>query len=322
MADKHSTIGKTVLAAYNAKVESILGSKLLTDRQWRNPDGELQAAEPWQQYFGVEFELEVDKNSTAVTDLYAKCSPLQRDTLNARDEYKNYWLAHYVAGRVLPSCSKFAIAKRDGSMSNGIEFVSLPMSLSLHQKSWASFFEAVNKEGLVVRKTCGMHVHVSRGLLTNLQVGKILQFLHTPLNSKLVCLIAGRTPPKKYANLESPYRVKDCLRMSQRYSAFNLTNAHTVEFRIFKGVSAENRFLANLEFCAALVSFCAPANTSLRELTAKNFLQFVSRNASMYRNLEAFLVAKRVLRRRHKKVTAAKLKKFKIGDYAIKTDLK
>lgn len=299
---------KPTLAAYNAKIQSLLGEKLLSDNPWRsykdpeqNLTGGVVYRDPWDRYFGVEFELEVDLQSPAIRDFLETLSAEDRKTALSRDEYKNTWLAHEVARKVLPTCKDIAIAKRDGSMQNGVEFVSLPMSLTMHQRAWGKFFESVNEHGLTVKKTCGMHVHVSRDHLTDLQIGKILNWLHNPLNGKLVRYLAGRLPPDKYANIKTPYKIKDAVSLKQRYTAFNLTNTHTIEFRIFKGVADERRFLCNLEFCAALVSFCGAGVTSLRELNAATFLKYVSANGSIYRNLEAFLISRRLLKRRHKK---------------------
>ena len=302
----------TVLKPYNHKIQSSLGDVKITDRIHRNQDGQLVAQEPWRTYFGVEFELEINAKSPKCQQLLDGLKPEEVKYLYSKDEYKNTIFAHFVASRVTPSVEKFAIAKRDGSLANGIEVVSLPMSLTAHQTYWDQFFKDVNEWGLDCTRTCGMHVHVSRELMTDLQIGKVLQWMHDPKNAKIITIIAGRCPPDKYANLKNKYTIKHARTMRERYSAFNLTNTHTVEFRIFKGVKDKQRFLVNLEFCAALISFCASCQTSLKNIDAKSFLTFVSSNASMYRNLEAFLIAKRLLKRRFKKLSASKIKKYNI----------
>lgn len=308
-------VPKPVLEAYNAKVQNSLGDSFLADRKFLVHDDNRRVVQtdqdPWKKYFGVEFELEVDRDSESIKKLLSELTPAQQKALSSVDPYKNTWLCHLIAGRVIKHCAKYAIAKRDGSMAEGIEVVSLPMTLGMHHKGWGGFFASVRENGLVVKKTCGMHVHVSRELMTDLQIGRILSFMHNPANSKLITIIAGRCPPDKYASIKGVKKVSDVQKSSsQRYSAFNLTNTHTVEFRIFKGVDNEERFLVNLEFCAALVDFCRPCSCSVRELQARNFLTFVTENASMYRNLEAFLISKRLLKRRHKKFTKAMQKKY------------
>ena len=50
--------------------------------------------------------------------------------------------------------------------------------------------------------SCGLHIHVSRGSITELQLGKILTFVYSPSNRNFMVGIAGRTS-ERYAELTS-----------------------------------------------------------------------------------------------------------------------
>jgi hypothetical protein len=79
-----------------------------------------------------------------------------------------------------------------------------------------------------------------------------------------------------------------------RYTALNLLNAATVEFRIFKGTLKHLEFHAALEFCAALVRYCGNAARSIKEATSwVHFVAWLSRSQQRaeFPHLCSFLAA-------------------------------
>lgn len=165
----------------------------------------------------------------------------------------------------------YVCLKHDGSLgSGGFEIVTRPDSVDVHRKYWTPLLGANPGKVLQSWQTgrCGMHVHVSRAGLSQLQLGKMLCFLNDPANEGFVCKVAGRRnsrwsriEKKKVGDIRRPYAITD------RYVALNLCNRRTAEFRIFKGTLSARGFFKNLEFCAALVEFTAPCKASLTDAT-------------------------------------------------------
>lgn len=190
--------------------------------------------------------------------------------------------------RFLPE--NYCVLKHDGSLGpGGFEIVTRPDSVAVHTKQWHRMLMASPSEHLKSWTTgrCGMHVHVSRAPLSQLQIGKMLVFLNAPENDALVVKIAGRRN-SSWAKIEKK-KLTDVRHSPDRYSALNLTNSRTIEFRIFKGTLNYIAFLKNIEFCKALVDFCAPSSRGIAEATSgKAFLEWVSHKD--YPNLYQWLV--------------------------------
>lgn len=55
----------------------------------------------------------------------------------------------------------------------------------------------------VASERCGLHIHVSRSALTELQLGKIINFVYSPSNKDFIVMIAGRES-KRYAEISTP----------------------------------------------------------------------------------------------------------------------
>ena len=188
---------------------------------------------------------------------------------------------------------KYITCKEDASLGcEGFEIVTRPDSMSVHRRQFAKLFSSDVFGHLRSWETegrCGMHVHVTRSVLTELQIGKMLCFLNLPYNERFVSYIAGRRSGSYCHRKER--KVTDAKRHRERGSALNLRNSNTVEFRIFKGTLLDTSFYKNLEFVEALVAYCAPANRSIGEsVSHKGFCELLSRKD--YPNLYKFLEAR------------------------------
>lgn len=193
----------------------------------------------------------------------------------------------------------YCTLKRDGSLGEaGVEIVTRPDSVAVHKRMFAAFFKDSPGRALSSWNTgrCGMHVHVSRSALSELQIGKMLCFLNEPAAVNFISKIAGRKPCS-WCKVHKK-KVGDVFREGDRYTALNVTGSNTVEVRIFKGTLAEVGFLKNLEFVQALVEFTSPASRSIAEATSyRAFCEWLPRKA--YPNLFQFLVSKGFIRRRN-----------------------
>lgn len=198
-----------------------------------------------------------------------------------------------------------AIMKRDGSLSDGVEIVSIPASIEKHKEKYKPFFE--EKHTLQAKENCGIHIHVSRGNTSFLALGRILSFMSQ--NAEHIYKIAGRKSDN-YArinkwDLTSPWtavhetdKYKKLPKFNwQKYTGVNLLPNHTMEFRIFKSTTNFSEFCRFLEFTESILSYCQLAGDDnkgkIRKISDmfifQNYKDFVEQRGSAYPNLSKFL---------------------------------
>jgi len=170
--------------------------------------------------------------------------------------------------------------ENDGSLSNGFEIISQPMGLDKHRDLWAWLKDknAVRSLRSHNTTTCGLHVHVSKDGLSKLQIAKIVSFINDPDNEDLVRAVARRYA-EGYCRIKSK-KIGRSAQSDDRYEAVNITPRKTIEFRIFKGSLKYESVMAAIQFSNALVEFCGRSTTSIRELKADKFLEFIRSDES------------------------------------------
>lgn len=188
------------------------------------------------------------------------------------------------------------IVKEDGSLSNGCELVSMPMSLEAHRlHNWGSILTDSLRS--VARSantsTCGFHVHINRAALKPLTVGKMLVMVNSPdpLMTEFLELVAQRSAG--HWCQKSPKKLSDGRAMhSAHYDILGLTSKGTCELRMFKGNLIPDRVYKNLEFCHALVRFCEKTSGKYVE-NAGVFMAWLLKNKADYPALTAYLSARK-----------------------------
>lgn len=197
--------------------------------------------------------------------------------------------------------SRYVIAKEDGSLGVDIELNTAPASLSYHQNQWmesASNWKRVCTDRKITshnQGNCGIHVHVSRDPLSQLQIGKLQVFLNALNTADFVTCIAQRTA--------NQYCMRQGKKLTDkhnydRFSALNLQNSNTIEFRIFRGNTRVKRILKCLEFADSLTRYCGAAEVSIREFCdVDRFLRWLTHSSrkAAYPNLIGYLVEKNYL---------------------------
>ncbi len=189
------------------------------------------------------------------------------------------------------------IMKRDGSV-NGMEIVTIPALISTHQKKLQPFMEDPEvKDVLVPRANCGIHIHLARKGLSFLQQAKIIAFLNNPANVEYVKSIAGRDVTQVHYCKVNPNTTMEFAgskfnqgesQFGDRYSALNLHNNNTVEFRIFKSTLDYQEFAGMLEFVEAMRQFTIPGATCLpakETIKLENFINWINSNKKHFPNL-------------------------------------
>lgn len=180
--------------------------------------------------------------------------------------------------------------KHDGSLEDGFELVSHPMSLDFHcaEMPWAAVLAEAARLGYCSHQTttCGLHVHVSRNAFGETEeeqeevIARILFFFEKNWNELL--RFSRRTPRQlerwaaRYGYKEWPMDILDHAKKGGgggRYACVNLQNEDTIEFRIFRGTLKYNTLIATLQLVDKIcdVALCL-SDDEIRAVTWSEFV--------------------------------------------------
>lgn len=153
--------------------------------------------------------------------------------------------------------------KHDGSLEDGFELVTHPMSLNFHrwEMPWRAVLDQTVQLGYYSHKTstCGLHIHVSRDALGDdleeqeAVIARILYFFEKNWNELLKFSRRSQWQLERwaarYGYKDHPRDILDHAKRGgpQRYACVNLTNEETIEFRIFRGTLKLNTLIATLQ---------------------------------------------------------------------------
>ena len=163
--------------------------------------------------------------------------------------------------------------KHDGSLHNGVELVTHPTTyVRMFEVGWEDIFRDLQAHNYHALTSCGLHIHVTKNSLPTAPKALYSTLANLVVLTQVVywytlCELFNRNPAQadRYAAAldrtqqellhTSPKElVSYQMRAHNRYSAVNLTNASTVEFRIFPSTLSVNKFFASLEladmFCS------------------------------------------------------------------------
>ena len=178
--------------------------------------------------------------------------------------------------------------KGDGSLDDGMELVTHPMSLAFHkQYQWAEIMKKAISLGYRSHQTstCGLHVHVNRDCLGDNReeqdetISRILYFVENHWNELLKFSRRSEYAMNRWAaryGFEKTGReILDKAKKGNngRYAAVNLMNYATIEFRMFRGTLKYNTFIAVLELVNAIID--AAINNTDDTLSKLSWLDFV-----------------------------------------------
>ena len=153
--------------------------------------------------------------------------------------------------------------KSDGSLEDGMEIVTHPMTLDHHKTKmpWEEVMKKAVSLGYKSHKsgTCGLHIHVNRetfGKTREAQddaISRVLYFVEHHWNELL--RFSRRTEAQmnhwaaRYGYKSDPKEILDSAKNERkgRYTCVNITNWNTVEFRMFRGTLKYNTLIATLE---------------------------------------------------------------------------
>ena len=254
-------------------------------------------------HFGVEIETDFHKNQ----------EEYDNDIILENNGFAS--LVHMI-GSGIPKTNLF-YCKTDGSLSdNGIEIVSHPFSWSFWraygQEIYDTLFSAVISSGYASAESYegGMHIHISKGAVKRDQLLKLLWFIYEcPTFIKVIAQrdshyskvtwesLTGRNPDtfSRKRNLLTPIARKKFSSNAHRYTAVNLQNSETIEFRFFNGTLNIMTLSKAIEFLHSLLSYCSQTSiekivNGKSELTrVDDYLKYLALNQTRYTNLCVFL---------------------------------
>jgi hypothetical protein len=201
------------------------------------------------------------------------------------------------------------IGASDGSLNDGIEFVSDPQTMNAWMERKDSVYNMLNFLSMNDFKshdttTCGLHIHASKKALGNTAeeiadtIARIDLLLESFKNNIIVFSRRKESELSRWARFVSDYTsdkksvfstelLKLNKRTGDRYQALNLDNAHTIEFRFFKGTLKPNTFYASIQLINNIIEVCKNAdlfNNNLKWIdiiNLNNFEELKSYNESL-----------------------------------------
>lgn len=200
-----------------------------------------------------------------------------------------------------------AYLKHDGSLSNGFEVVSHPLTLEYIQKCLPlARLRELSDIGMrsATTRTCGLHVHINKGFFEGRESSLYRFMAMYYRNAEQWKVIAGRSR-STYAQWDE-HEATQMLRYakglrpgergqhnSDRYVALNLQNRATVELRFFKGTLNPTTIQARLESVHAVAEFSISQRNNVNIKDGHDwdrFRQFTKQNG--YEAFDAYATAK------------------------------
>lgn len=184
--------------------------------------------------------------------------------------------------------------KTDGSLNNGFEIVSHPMTLDWFMANFPfeklEELKSLDFEGWNV-SSAGLHVHVSKDAFNGIAAeAKFVCLIHN--NANLFESLAGRSGSRwsQFDNGNTKDLRRKLLHMvgSDRYSAVNMNNQNTLEVRIFKSSLKPERLQMALQLVDACVAFSNTCNTP-DYANAGLFVDWIHENKDRYAVLASYV---------------------------------
>lgn len=229
-------------------------------------------------YYGLELEYS-NTNSSKVKE-------------NMIDLYKDKWLYN----------------KSDGSLSDGVEIVTSPCDYKSIMWLLDKIKEPIEKitSGTKYTQNAGIHIHVSKKSIPSYNIYKLSYLLNNVQAKELSSImfyLSGRNnsvcdeKEVKYAKIGEITKFID---EEDRYLALNLTNKHTIEFRIFKATNDMDKVKSYVNFVESMIKFVDI--TPFKDINLNNYLLYLINNP-FDRKINARLL--RILK--YKKISLSKM---------------
>ena len=180
--------------------------------------------------------------------------------------------------------------KSDGSLNEGMEIVTHPMTLDYHKRfCWKEIMRKAVSLGYRSHQTstCGLHIHVNRNSFGETPekqeevISRILYFVEHHWNELLKFSRRSESTMNRWAARygyeNSPKAIMDKAKKNccGRYAAVNLCNYYTIEFRMFRDTLKYNTLIAALQLVNRICN--AAFALSDEEIQKLSWSEFVSK---------------------------------------------
>ena len=218
-------------------------------------------------YMGIELEVDTTTRNTNDMDDEEYDEDEQNYDTHEHNYNSNYAL-HLMSGG-----KDTIFSKTDGSLHNGFEIVSHPMTLAKHLRTmkWQKGMDYLTKMGYKSHNTstCGLHIHINRNFFGSKSVqginGAKIAYLMENNRQDLIKFTRRRSEElerwarfgdmRRWLSPNMTPRTKSMLSTAFRsqynprnkYVALNTIHANTFEFRIFKGTLNFGTLVASMQ---------------------------------------------------------------------------
>jgi hypothetical protein len=178
-------------------------------------------------------------------------------------------------------------AMYDGSIGEGVEFTTHPMSFDYINSVFKKKADALFKVAPVASDRCGMHIHLSQDAFTRGHLLRFVNMIHD--HDDLIQRVARRLNAEHCSKPEKKRLIDmvDGKTTGNHHNQVNMTSGKTIEIRIFAGVTTLEETMKNVEFCHALYEFTRTAGAV--DCTDKKFEEYVNKHSKTYAALASWL---------------------------------
>jgi hypothetical protein len=233
---------------------------------------------------------------------------------------------------------ELAYLKHDGSLDNGYEIVTHPMSHDFYKNEASELWETLERLRTNYRvkswdtRTCGLHIHVSRtGFEGGAHMHRFLNLIYS--NQDFYQKLAGREESRwatfhdiiqevtvrdeqgnrvvdeqGFTQFKSQRSIASKLgrNSTERYSAVNTRNTDTLEIRIFRGTVNQDTVKAHLDLAHASVEYTRTMTVKdviNDALNSNAFMGYIIENVELYPHLVARMNKLSIVRLNGQKVS-------------------
>ena len=211
---------------------------------------------PWENtlLMGIELELEfkeTNRNPCGCNE--EECD----DCWEFKNEKGKLHAVKVIDKKLKESKNDIFFYKDDGSLHNGTEFVSYPLTLTYSNRrlDFKEILHIIHNEGFRNDTSAGLHIHLSKSFLNRSDMEKIRIFFS--INKQSIFNFSGRKNIRNCFSSYEEYSIYDFLYGGRKYSgkdySLNLdTRYSTIEIRAFNSTTDYKKMKAVLHFCDAI----------------------------------------------------------------------
>lgn len=223
------------------------------------------------------------RDSSSVPNLYYIGVEIEKEYVGREDGNEG------IGASVEAVTNEFFTNSEDGSLSEGIEFQSMPATFAYHRKLatngyYDKFFKVLSDNDLQSRASAGSHVHVSKNAISPTTFKKMAKLMYSVFSNRFVRAIARRTTniwcERDGIDFE---RVANGSRSSKYLALNNQYNRSTYEFRIWNSPSSTSELMEQIEFVVALKQYAKA--TRIDRLTQLGFRRYVASRQAKFGNI-------------------------------------